>query len=246
MAGSIPPLRPGSRSSQSPDEATSGHKPGIQAPDRKAPGGSEAVSSRPENETSIKSRLLTRLGLRKATAQGVTTASRFTAATGSPPAASQGLDPTDPGNEARAIEQAIRARLDTLPDTPAQRYRQALESSLQATDPQRQLGILKMLEENVTNASLLHVKESSSVRSWKALAQTSLGMNFERNVSDLSRKKEDEMNRLIDGIARLPTGLSEQYRALLSDILVFGKPIERETLLSDLARTVAAHLKTLD
>ena len=234
MAGSIPPLRPAIPPTQSTAESAS------------VTGAAHATPANGAPAPSIGNRLLMRLGLKTSAADEKPLASRFsqsqTHLSLSLPAP-DGLSEAKPVGDVRAIEKSIRARLTSLPEAAAERYRQALDSTLQTGGSMRQLGILKMLEANVKNAGLRNADESPGAKSWRSLSQTSVGINFERSVADLSKMKTAELTALKTGIASLPTELSEQYQALLSDILAFGKPADRNSLLSALTQDVAARLK---
>ena len=97
-----------------------------------------------------------------------------------------------------------------------------------------------MLEDNDNGGNRQQKPDSRGARSWKSLAQTSIGLEFEQQVAALSKQKTQQLIDLQAGIARLPSELSLQYQALLSDILAYRNPAERDAMLSELARGVAA------
>ena len=119
----------------------------------------------------------------------------------------------------------------------------AQTAALTATKPAKPHGILKMLNQNQHGANIPEGTEAPGARSWKSLVQTSIGLEFERTVANLSRQKTHELTVLQAGIDRLPAEQSAHYQALLSDILAYGNPTERDTMLADLGRDVAARLK---
>ena len=108
----------------------------------------------------------------------------------------------------------------------------------------RPLGILKMLEDNGQGTTRPSERDSRGARAWKTLAQTSIGLDFERQVAVFAKQKTQELIELQSGIASLPPEIALQYQALLSDIVAYRNQADRDAMLIDLARDVAVRGQT--
>ena len=223
MAGLIPPLRPRGVST-----GPAGGTPSIAQPspttDCVAPSAAADQASPP----SIRNRLQTLFGWRASSTKEVPSAAQFSQADSR--VTKVLVDHT-------ATSVPHRANPDQLPNQPKRR-----QLASPAGSPHGQLGILKMLEKNNNGANSLQGTDSLGARSWRSLAQTSFGLEFDRNVTELAEQKSQQLAALQEGIAQLPPAISLQYQALLHDIVAFRNPTERNTMLADLARNVAARL----
>lgn len=223
MAGSIPPLRPGSPHPASTEEPTADLRKRERARNDVV-----ETTAAPARPLSIRSRLQVLFGWKVSSDRGLSNEKRFSHA-----GTVSGMRP--PGAPGPLVDAAENGR--KLHDESKR-----LGSAGPASQ-RKHLGILKMLEDTDSGSHRPQAADTLSARSWKSLAQTSLGLEFEREVAALSQQKAAEMTALLEGIAQLPSDLASQYQALLGDILLFRNPAERETMLIDLARDVAARLR---
>ena len=224
MAGSIPPLRPGSicpvPASDSPLA--------IHAKPVAGKAASEAVGSIP-NSPSIRDRLEALFGWKTQVTKETSFVGRFlqngkssiTPPFTQSPSSSEFLDHGGSPHDKLAFGRAA---------TPS-------------SEPKKQLDIVKMLEKNDRGVNRARGADSRGARSWKLLAQTSISVEFERSVAELSKQRTQQLAALQAGIAQLPPDLSAQYQGLLSDIVAFRNPAERNTMLTDLARDVATRVR---
>lgn len=226
MAGLIPPLRPGSIT-PGPAKASPSVVDPAKATEQLVPD----TRGDPGNPPSIRNRLQTLFGWATPSNKTLPVVGRFSQAeaVAEKPSSSTSLPSTRP-----------RDHTERLGDQPERRQFTAPASELR-----RPLSILDMLEKNNNGTSRLQGTDSPSARSWKSLAQTSIGLEFERNVTELEKQKSQQLTALQAGIAQLPPDLSLRYQALLSDIVAYRTPAERDTMLTDLARDVAARLRQL-
>lgn len=224
MAGSIPPLRPGSVSAGPAEAAPSTAQP-LPTTARVAPN----TAADQANPPSIRNRLQTLFGWRASSSKEGPSAAQFSQADSRSTEVLVGHT---------ATSNPHRADADQLLNQLKRRH---LASP--ASPQHGPLGILKMLEKNNSGANSLQGTDSLGARSWRSLAQTSFGLEFDRNVAELAKQKSQQLAALQEGIARLPSAISLQYQALLHDIVASRDPTERNTMLADLARDVTARLR---
>ena len=230
MAGTLPPLIPGtgvpvqSNDSNDSNDASQLRKAtAITAPDKRT-----EAPKRP----SIRNRLQTLFGWKAASRDNQPIARRFSEGDALPGIPQRGQPtPSAVVSDNGETSSGRSSQPQTITGTG---------KDVRPDERARPLGILKMLEENDCGANRVNEPDSRRARAWKTLAQTSIGLDFERQVAVLAKQKTQQLIELQAGIARLPPEISLQYQALLIDIVTYRNPAERDAMLMNLAHDVAA------
>ena len=212
--------------------------------------GQRAGSKPSDPDVTLKGRLLNYLGLPSPKPPPIANAPRFTQSPAAllPTTASRLSErPTvtsTPRRETTLLEQAIRARITHLPPADAQRYEGLLGHTLRTRDVPRQMLLYQMVKARQKNNEIYQRSIAPQAGLLQALTKTSVSVNFQGVVAEVSKKKEMQLLELRLGLLKMPTDLATRYQGLLREILARKDPERRDALIDRMARQVAERAKT--
>jgi hypothetical protein len=147
-----------------------------------------------------------------------------------------------PMRDAPALASAIRRHLPLLAAEERQRYTQMLHHIEESTEGSKHLDLMRMLAGSVIAAVRREQVYAGTSPTWQALLRITVGMRFQKIVTQLSERREAELLGLRAQILKLPAEMAAQYDMRLWAILASTDMRKRNLMLRQISQQVAARL----
>lgn len=220
--------------------------------------GSSAADAARSHRSSLKSRLLSCLGMTPSSVLDRSNESPATAAdgfsSGGGPGTLAGRILRRSNRDTEMLADSIRGQIRNLPPPVAERFEGQLANALQRNDAKGRLSTLNMLEKNVSNAvkgarsglsgTAAPLQRTIPTNQAPAPAQKPrlVAVRFEGAEAQLTHEQEQQILKIRFGILKLPEHQAAQYRTLLSDVIATGDSAKLSHKLRQMSDQIDEHL----